>query len=102
VMAPAPNATSNAASIRGVGRHCAVLRIRHRKEALGGLVKTHTLVIYGTGDPLVRPEGGKDTISLAPRRKAPMTEGMGHAMPIRSAAVYRCNRQACACASAKA
>ena len=34
-------------------------------------------------DPLVRPEGGKDTAELIPGAKLLMIEGMGHALPMR-------------------
>jgi pimeloyl-ACP methyl ester carboxylesterase len=52
-----------------------------RKERLGQ-VKVPTLVIHGTVDPLVRPEGGKDTAASIPGAKLLMIEGMGHALPI--------------------
>jgi pimeloyl-ACP methyl ester carboxylesterase len=39
-------------------------------------------VIHGTADPLVRPEGGKDTAASIPGAKLLMIEGMGHALPI--------------------
>ena len=66
----------------GVGRQLrAVLASGSRKERLHG-VKTPTLVIHGTVDPLVRPEGGKDTAASIPGAKLLMIEGMGHALPI--------------------
>ena len=40
------------------------------------------LVIHGTVDPLVRPEGGQDTAASIPGAKLLMIEGMGHALPI--------------------
>jgi pimeloyl-ACP methyl ester carboxylesterase len=45
-------------------------------------VTAPTLVIHGTVDPLVRPEGGKDTAASIPNARLVMIEGMGHAMPI--------------------
>ena len=39
-------------------------------------------MIHGTVDPLVRPEGGKDTAASIPGAKLLMIEGMGHALPI--------------------
>ncbi|HEV2153506.1 alpha/beta hydrolase [Bradyrhizobium sp.] len=67
----------------GVGRQLrAVLASGSRKERLRG-VKTPTLVIHGTVDPLVRPEGGKDTAESIPGAKLLMIEGMGHALPMR-------------------
>ena len=66
----------------GVGRQLrAVLASGSRKERLHS-VKAPTLVIHGTVDPLVRPEGGKDTAASIPGAKLLMVEGMGHAIPI--------------------
>jgi pimeloyl-ACP methyl ester carboxylesterase len=66
----------------GVGRQLrAILASGSRKERLHS-VKTPTLVIHGTVDPLVRPEGGKDTAASIPGAKLLMVEGMGHALPI--------------------
>jgi pimeloyl-ACP methyl ester carboxylesterase len=66
----------------GVGRQLrAILASGSRKERLGQ-VKAPTLVIHGTVDPLVRPEGGKDTAASIPGAKLLMIEGMGHALPI--------------------
>jgi pimeloyl-ACP methyl ester carboxylesterase len=66
----------------GVGRQLrAVLASGSRKERLRQ-VKAPTLVIHGTVDPLVRPEGGKDTAASIPGAKLLMIEGMGHALPI--------------------
>jgi pimeloyl-ACP methyl ester carboxylesterase len=67
----------------GVGRQLrAILASGSRKKRLA-LVKTPTLVIHGTVDPLVRPESGKDTAASIPGAKLLMIEGMGHALPIR-------------------
>lgn len=66
----------------GVGRQLrAVLASGSRKERLRS-VKAPTLVIHGTVDPLVHPEGGKDTAALIPGAKLVMIERMGHALPI--------------------
>jgi pimeloyl-ACP methyl ester carboxylesterase len=66
----------------GVGRQLrAVLASGSRKERLHHL-KIPTLVIHGTVDPLVHPEGGKDTAASIPGAKLLMIEGMGHALPI--------------------
>jgi pimeloyl-ACP methyl ester carboxylesterase len=66
----------------GVARQLrAVLASGSRKERLAS-VKAPTLVIHGTVDPLVRPEGGKDTAASIPGAKLLMIEGMGHALPI--------------------
>ena len=66
----------------GSGRQLrAILASGSRKERLRS-VKAPTLVIHGTVDPLVRPEGGKDTAASIPGAKLLMIEGMGHALPI--------------------
>jgi pimeloyl-ACP methyl ester carboxylesterase len=66
----------------GVGRQLrAILASGSRKERLRQ-VKAPTLVIHGTVDPLVRPEGGKDTAASISGAKLLMIKGMGHALPI--------------------
>ena len=66
----------------GVGRQLrAILASGNRKERLRA-VKAPTLVIHGTVDPLVRPEGGKDTAASIPGARLMMVDGMGHAIPI--------------------
>jgi pimeloyl-ACP methyl ester carboxylesterase len=66
----------------GVGRQLrAILASGSRKERLR-TVKSPTLVIHGTVDPLVHPAGGKDTAASIPGAKLMMIEGMGHAIPI--------------------
>jgi pimeloyl-ACP methyl ester carboxylesterase len=66
----------------GVGRQLrAILASGSRKERLRA-VKAPTLVIHGTVDPLVRPEGGKDTAASIPGAKLLMVDGMGHALPV--------------------
>jgi pimeloyl-ACP methyl ester carboxylesterase len=66
----------------GVGRQLrAILASGSRKERLR-TVRAPTLVIHGTVDPLVHPDGGKDTAASIPGAKLLMIEGMGHAVPI--------------------
>ena len=66
----------------GVGRQLrAVLASGSRKERLRS-VQAPTLVIHGTVDPLVRPEGGKDTAASIPGAKLLMIDGKGHALPL--------------------
>ena len=66
----------------GVGRQLrAILASGSRKDRLRN-VTAPTLVIHGTVDPLVRPEGGIDTAASIPGAKLLMVEGMGHAIPI--------------------
>ena len=69
-------------SPEGVGRQLrAILASGARNKQLAS-VRTPTLVIHGTVDPLVRPEAGKDTANSVPGAKLVMVEGMGHAIPI--------------------
>jgi pimeloyl-ACP methyl ester carboxylesterase len=42
-----------------------------------------TLVIHGSADPLVSPEGGKDIAALVPDAKIEIIDGMGHDIPPR-------------------
>jgi pimeloyl-ACP methyl ester carboxylesterase len=66
----------------GAGRQLrAVLASGSRKQRLGA-VTAPTLVIHGDLDPLVRPEGGKDTAASIPGARLLMIEGMGHALPL--------------------
>jgi pimeloyl-ACP methyl ester carboxylesterase len=66
----------------GAGRQLrAILASGSRKAQLKS-VKTPTLVIHGTIDPLVRPENGRETAASIPGAKLRMVEGMGHAIPI--------------------
>lgn len=66
----------------GVGRQLrAILASGSRNSALAR-VKTPSLVIHGTVDPLVPPEAGVDTARSIPGAKLLKIEGMGHAMPI--------------------
>lgn len=66
----------------GAGRQLrAILASGSRKQRLRA-VTAPTLVIHGTVDPLVHPEGGRDTAASIPGAKLLMVEGMGHALPI--------------------
>jgi pimeloyl-ACP methyl ester carboxylesterase len=66
----------------GVNRQLrAILASGSRKQRLAS-VTAPTLVIHGTVDPLVHPEGGRDTAASIPGAKLLMIEGMGHALPI--------------------
>ena len=66
----------------GVGRQLRAILASGSRKARLAQVKAPTLVIHGTVDPLVRPEGGKDTAASIPGAKLLMIPGMGHALPI--------------------
>lgn len=51
-----------------------------RTPALGGL-SMPTLVIHGTGDPLIQPDHGRATAAAIPGAELLMIEGMGHDIP---------------------
>ena len=81
--ARAPNARSSAASIPPASAGNSAPSWPQATARKGWRsVKAPTLVIHGTVDPLVRPEGGKDTAASIPGAKLLMIEGMGHALPI--------------------
>lgn len=58
----------------------AILTQVNRVPALAS-VKAPTLVVHGTGDPLVSVEGGKDTAKAIPGAQLMLIEGMGHDLP---------------------
>lgn len=51
-------------------------------------VKLPALVIHGTDDPLVNPEGGKDTAASIPDARLKMIPGMGHDFTSKLVPVY--------------
>jgi pimeloyl-ACP methyl ester carboxylesterase len=52
----------------------------NRKKALASIT-VPTLVIRGTGDPVVPPEAGIDTAEALPGARLMLIEGMGHDLP---------------------
>ncbi|UCC18282.1 MAG: alpha/beta fold hydrolase [Promethearchaeota archaeon] len=58
----------------------ATLATGNRKTALSS-IKVPTLVIHGSNDPLMPPEGGKDTAETIPGSELLIIEGMGHSLP---------------------
>ena len=44
-------------------------------------IKTPALVVHGTDDPLIPPEGGKDTAAHIPGAELMLVPGMGHDFP---------------------
>ncbi|MFX1567069.1 MAG: alpha/beta fold hydrolase [Promethearchaeota archaeon] len=59
----------------------AILATGNRKQNLTSIT-TPTLVIHGSDDPLVPPEGGKDTAEAIPGAELLIIEGMGHSIPL--------------------
>jgi pimeloyl-ACP methyl ester carboxylesterase len=65
----------------GVARQMlAIIASGDRRKALRG-VKTPTLVIHGTADPLVPDDHGRDTALTIPGARLLLIEGMGHSFP---------------------
>ncbi|MDP9106317.1 MAG: alpha/beta fold hydrolase [Candidatus Eremiobacteraeota bacterium] len=58
----------------------AIIASGNRKKALRD-VKAPTLVIHGTGDPLIPDEHGRDTARTVPGARLLLIEGMGHSFP---------------------
>ncbi|MFX1419978.1 MAG: alpha/beta fold hydrolase [Promethearchaeota archaeon] len=58
----------------------ATLATGNRKPALSS-IKVPTLVIHGSHDPLMPPDGGKDTAEAIPGSELLIVEGMGHSLP---------------------
>ncbi|MFW9878508.1 MAG: alpha/beta fold hydrolase [Candidatus Thorarchaeota archaeon] len=58
----------------------AILMAGNRKPALAS-IKVPTLVVHGNMDPLMPPEGGKDTAKAIPGAELLIIEGMGHSLP---------------------
>jgi pimeloyl-ACP methyl ester carboxylesterase len=59
----------------------AVVAHGNRGPALEAL-ETPALVIHGSTDPLVHPEGGRDTHRALRNSELLMVEGMGHDLPV--------------------
>ncbi|MFX0021031.1 MAG: alpha/beta fold hydrolase [Candidatus Hermodarchaeota archaeon] len=59
----------------------AVIAAGNRKQALASIT-VPTLVIHGSEDPLMPPEGGKDTAEAIPGAELLIIEGMGHSLPL--------------------
>ena len=65
----------------GVARQLlAVIASGDRTAALGG-VEVPTMVIHGSGDPLIDVSGGQATAAAIPGARLEVIEGMGHDLP---------------------
>ncbi len=58
----------------------AIMAAKNRKPALAS-VSVPTLVIHGSDDPLMPPDGGKDTAEAIPGAELLVVKGMGHSLP---------------------
>ena len=67
---------------RGSARQLgAILDSSGRRRARLGAIKTPTLVVHGSHDPLVPLRGGKETARLIPGAELLIVAGMGHWIP---------------------
>jgi pimeloyl-ACP methyl ester carboxylesterase len=65
----------------GVARQFAAILLDGDRTARLAGIKTPTLVIHGTQDPLLRPEAGRAIASAIPNAGFLAIEGMGHDIP---------------------
>jgi pimeloyl-ACP methyl ester carboxylesterase len=69
---------------QGIARQfVAIMASGPRLEDTLGKIKAPTLVIHGAADPLVLPEGGKDTAATIPGARLKLIENMGHDIPLK-------------------
>ncbi|KAI9000416.1 alpha/beta hydrolase fold protein [Hyaloraphidium curvatum] len=74
--------------LAGISRQmAAIMGTEPRHEKLKSL-KCPALVIHGNADPLVNPEGGKDTAASIPGAKLAMLDGVGHDTTDANASLY--------------
>jgi pimeloyl-ACP methyl ester carboxylesterase len=65
----------------GVARQLAAVIAAGSRAELLARIRVPTLVIHGTDDPLVQPEGGRDTARRIPQASLELIPGMGHDIP---------------------
>ncbi|MBP2633665.1 MAG: alpha/beta hydrolase fold protein [Firmicutes bacterium] len=66
---------------QGMARQNMAILSRGDRTALLSSIKVPTLVIHGSGDPLIPVEAGKDTARVIPGANLLIIEGMGHDLP---------------------
>ncbi len=64
----------------GIRQAMAALADEDRRPGLA-LLEVPTLVIHGTEDPLIPPQGGQETADAVPGAELVWIEGLGHEMP---------------------
>lgn len=65
----------------GVARQLGAVSVAPSRVSALRAVRTPTLVIHGTHDPLVLPSGGRATARAIPGARLHWVQGMGHDMP---------------------
>src|SRR6185436_3916897 len=66
---------------KGSTRHFAAVLAAADRRALLQNVRTPTLVIHGSDDPVVPVEAGRETAQCIPGAHFKIIEGMGHGLP---------------------
>lgn len=66
---------------QGMARQNIAILARGDRSALLSFIKAPTLVIHGSGDPLIPVEAGKDTARVIPGANLLIIDGMGHDLP---------------------
>ena len=66
---------------RGVGRQLAAIVARGDRRAELAGVTAPTMVVHGSDDPLIHPDGGRDTAAAIEGAQLRIIEGMGHDLP---------------------
>lgn len=66
---------------RGFLRHLGAIGATGDRTARLRFVRSPTLVVHGTVDPLLRPIGGRMTADAIPGARLELIEGMGHDLP---------------------
>ena len=65
----------------GQARQLAAITASGNRTAELQRITAPTLAIHGTGDPLIRPSGGRATVRAIPGARLMTIEGMGHDLP---------------------
>jgi len=66
---------------QGMARQNIAILSRGDRTASLSSIKVPTLVIHGSGDPLIPVEAGKDTARVIPGANLLIIDGMGHDLP---------------------
>ncbi len=65
----------------GSGRQMAAMAVSGDRRARLATITVPTLVIHGADDPLILPDGGRDTAASIPHADFRLIDGMGHDLP---------------------
>ncbi|WP_426165516.1 alpha/beta fold hydrolase [Pseudoduganella sp. R-31] len=65
-------------AVADYGLHCAIMRELVDSPTLRGTIETPALIVWGTEDRILSPEGAAATKALMPNARLTMMEGVGH------------------------